>query len=269
MTPVTAGAKGSGTDGAPYPYDALARAYETDQSRQFYLECARTLAVGLEPALGHKGLDLGCGTGISLEVLLQKFPEVSWTGLDVSKPMLARARSKSPLRDTTFLLGRAEALPFASESFDVVVCCMAFHWFRAMAVAEILRILRPEGIVAMVMPRLGCGKVALGNRLLRNAIISQRGGRAMSFAPGIRESSVRSLFEGWHDMTIESLVVAERFSSVADMANELYRRGSLIALFGKQADAVLRTLQDMRVTGSVPFEWPLLRLKAQKRGIPL
>jgi SAM-dependent methyltransferase len=47
--------------------------------------------------------------------------------------------------------GRAERLPFANESFDVVTAGQCWHWFdRLIAPKEIARVLKPAGRVAIV-----------------------------------------------------------------------------------------------------------------------
>jgi SAM-dependent methyltransferase len=99
---------------------------------------------GLPPA--PRVLDVGCGTGFVAEEMTRRGAAV--TGIDVSGEMIERARTRVP--EATFLQGRAEALPFADASFDVVTCAQTFHWLdQPMALAELARVLRPGGIVAV------------------------------------------------------------------------------------------------------------------------
>ncbi len=49
-----------------------------------------------------------------------------------------------------FLRARAEALPFESASFDVVICRLALPYtHNATALAEIARVIRPDGFVVL------------------------------------------------------------------------------------------------------------------------
>ena len=61
-------------------------------------------------------LDLGCGDGAACRLLADAF-QVS--GLDLSEEMIRIARDKSPALD--FVVGTGEALPFADDTFDVVL----------------------------------------------------------------------------------------------------------------------------------------------------
>ena len=85
------------------------------------------------PQLSGRGLDLGCGTGFSLEELTARAPDVAWIGADCSRRMLDLARGKPGLRAALLCEARAEALPFADKSFDVVVANFSWHWFGAEA----------------------------------------------------------------------------------------------------------------------------------------
>lgn len=90
----------------------------------------------------HSTLDIGCGTG----VLEEKFiPYVNVVGLDLSNEMIAIARSKQ-IGSLTLILGDAEKLPFASNSFDRVLSCYAVKYCNLESfVAQIYRVLRPGG----------------------------------------------------------------------------------------------------------------------------
>jgi SAM-dependent methyltransferase len=88
-------------------------------------------------------LELGCGTGFWLSLLLERGLRVD--GLDPSSGMLERAATRAP--GARLSLGHAEALPFANDIFDRVCAINAFHHFedKARALREAARVLRPGG----------------------------------------------------------------------------------------------------------------------------
>jgi len=102
-------------------------------------------ALGLGP--GRIVLDLGAGTG--------KFTtRLSTTGaaviaVDPVPEMLDELLRACPGIDAR--AGRADALPVDDGALDAVVCAQAFHWFATVeALAEIHRVLRPGGALALV-----------------------------------------------------------------------------------------------------------------------
>ena len=74
---------------------------------------------------GERVLDLGCGAGTDTLVAAQMVgPEGRVTGLDMTPEMLAKARASVAelgVTNVEFVEGEAESLPFADESFDVVI----------------------------------------------------------------------------------------------------------------------------------------------------
>ncbi|MEU7060771.1 class I SAM-dependent methyltransferase [Streptomyces sp. NPDC046197] len=64
-------------------------------------------------------LDLGCGTGSLSLLAAEQGHRV--TGVDLSPPMLERARAKLAGRDAVFLVGDAAAPPVGEQRFDVVL----------------------------------------------------------------------------------------------------------------------------------------------------
>lgn len=99
-------------------------------------------AAGVQP--GQRVLDVACGTGAAARCAAERVgPEGAVVGLDVNDGMLAVAQRMAPTIE--WKLGRAEALPFESESFDAVTCQFGLMFFedRAAALREMLRVLRP------------------------------------------------------------------------------------------------------------------------------
>ena len=73
----------------------------------------RKLAQLLDVTPGRRPViwDLGCGTGLSTQALLETLPDARILGVDASAGMLAAARAKSWPDGTTFVLDRVEQLP--------------------------------------------------------------------------------------------------------------------------------------------------------------
>ena len=91
-------------------------------------------------------VDVASGTGLVAAALAERGCSV--TGADVSEAMCGKARERVP--SGSFVLGRAEQLPFEDASFDAATCAQSFHWFyQTRALGEMLRVVRPGGVVAI------------------------------------------------------------------------------------------------------------------------
>lgn len=92
-------------------------------------------------------VDLGCGTGLSTVVWLNKCDRV--TGIDPNEEMLSVAKQKS--NDISFIKAYSDNTTLPDSSADVVVCSQSFHWMNpADTLAEVNRILRQGGVFATV-----------------------------------------------------------------------------------------------------------------------
>jgi ubiquinone/menaquinone biosynthesis C-methylase UbiE len=91
-------------------------------------------------------LELGAGTGKLTELLHENGHDV--LASDPSPEMLMRLAARVPVKH---VLATAEHIPLRSRSVDLVVCAQSFHWFdHDRALAEIARVLRPGGVLALV-----------------------------------------------------------------------------------------------------------------------
>lgn len=102
-----------------------------------------------------RGLDVGCGTGRLLAFLHHAWPGLRLTGLDPSSPYLAEARRLiGPTARVKLMEGLGEKLPFDDETVDLIVSSFVMHELpadvRAAALAEMRRVLKPEGLVVVV-----------------------------------------------------------------------------------------------------------------------
>jgi SAM-dependent methyltransferase len=98
-------------------------------------------------------LDVACGTGI----VACAFAEIARcvTGIDLTAAMLDQAKMLAEQRNLANLYwyeGDSETLPFADESFSVVLSRYAIHHFLnpGLVLAEMSRVCRPGGKVMIV-----------------------------------------------------------------------------------------------------------------------
>jgi len=94
-------------------------------------------------------LDLGCGTGALAESLSQRGFKV--VGLDREPSMLRRAHRRTILR-SRLVRGDATRLPFRSATFASCIATFPANFIlQPTTLDEIARLLRPGGVLAIVM----------------------------------------------------------------------------------------------------------------------
>lgn len=95
-------------------------------------------------------LDVGTGTGALLELLHSQYPAVRLAGVDIAPNMCLRAQQK--LGDACHIVnGNAEALPFKSGTFDLIVSASVLQWVSnlTVAISEMRRVVRPGGEISI------------------------------------------------------------------------------------------------------------------------
>ncbi len=93
---------------------------------------------------GRSVLDVGCGTGRFVAALAERY-RARPAGVDPSAAMLEVARRTVPA-GLELVLGTAEELPFADDSFEAVTMVLVVHHVdRARAFPEVRRVLAPRG----------------------------------------------------------------------------------------------------------------------------
>jgi ubiquinone/menaquinone biosynthesis C-methylase UbiE len=119
----------------------------------FQLAEVVTELVGNQPASPAKPImcfELGVGTGMLGSAVHCRRPEWQLHGLDISAEMLRRAAATGAY--AKLFQGTAECLPVGSGTVDVLVSAFMMHSVmrRQLALAEMLRVLKPGGKVALV-----------------------------------------------------------------------------------------------------------------------
>jgi ubiquinone/menaquinone biosynthesis C-methylase UbiE len=98
-------------------------------------------------------LEVGVGTGSLLRGALARWPQATFVATDAASAMVAIARQsagESAAGRVEFVVGRAEELPLADASVDLVISTFVFQLVpdRTAALREALRVLKPSGMVA-------------------------------------------------------------------------------------------------------------------------
>jgi ubiquinone/menaquinone biosynthesis C-methylase UbiE len=100
-------------------------------------------------------LDIACGDGAFVESVLDNWPALRATALDLSPAYLGKARSTlARFRQMRFLEAKAEATGLEPASFDIITAVYLFHELppkiRIAVVDEIARLLKPGGVFILV-----------------------------------------------------------------------------------------------------------------------
>ena len=133
-------------------YHALTRFYDnviylTTREGTF----KKALVQQIDPQANETLLDVGCGTGTLLQMLVRKQPKLKVVGLDIDISALEQASVKLKTHEETVTLfqGQAQKTSFANEMFDLVVSSLFFHHLnreqKLDSLCEIRRVLKLGG----------------------------------------------------------------------------------------------------------------------------
>jgi ubiquinone/menaquinone biosynthesis C-methylase UbiE len=192
-------------------------------------------------------LDVGCGNGQTTRLAARRAPRGHAVGLDLSAPMLARARAtaaEAGLTNVTFEQGDAQVHPLPSGRFDVAISRFGIMFFAdpVAAFGNVGRALRPGGRLAFLcfqeMSRNDWIRVLAAVLAAHVPVpnLAEPGAPGM-FSPAdpsrIREVLTRAGFEGVSPTPVESPMVFGRDAD--DAADFLVNSGPVRFLLG-QAD---------------------------------
>lgn len=201
---------------------ASASAYDAFMGRWSRLVAREFLAWLAVPA-GAAWLDVGCGTGVLSETILDQTEAAHLTAVDPSEPFVQAAAAKLAGRPATTLVGDAMSLPLEDAAVDASVAGLVLNFVPepAVGVGEMVRVTRSGGTVAAYV-----WDYAEGMQMLRrfwDAAIAIDP-RAAELDEGSRFSisrpdAFRGLFEATPlaEVDVREIVVPTRFTSFDDL----------------------------------------------------
>ena len=143
---------GEGFSSTATDYDAVLR---------HNFDGARRLVASLPDRPYERLLDVGCGTGMSTVIMLERFPQIRRViGVDLSDGMLDVFRGRQgelPGVELDIRHGDVMDMGVEPESVDVVISSMAMHWFpdKPGAAARMAEPLAPGGVMGILCSGTG------------------------------------------------------------------------------------------------------------------
>jgi SAM-dependent methyltransferase len=127
--------------------ELLGDAIPADHARQTLADSYIEAGAGRRPDRTWRVLDLGCGTGTSVDYFRAREPDVDWIGVDLEGSREVDERARTDARFESF---NGIDLPFEDGRFDLVYCKQVLEHVRAPAplLAEVARVLSPGGAFA-------------------------------------------------------------------------------------------------------------------------
>lgn len=134
-------------------FNARIEGYEEHMSpwKEHYAWMARQLSAEWSGDGNKKTLlDIGCGSGLELDCIFEKFPNLHVTGIDLSTEMLRKLSDKHRERNLELVQADYFTYPFGENCFDAVVSFETLHHFTMEKKKEVFtklyHCLKPGGI---------------------------------------------------------------------------------------------------------------------------
>ncbi|MEU9095887.1 class I SAM-dependent methyltransferase [Streptomyces sp. NPDC048428] len=107
---------------------------------------------------GDRVVDIGCGSGLTTRMAARRTPDGRVTGVDISEPLVARARALTDgeqLPHVTYRLGDAQSCAFEPGGYDLAISRGGVMFFAdpVAAFTNIAGALRPGGRLAFLCPQ--------------------------------------------------------------------------------------------------------------------
>jgi ubiquinone/menaquinone biosynthesis C-methylase UbiE len=118
---------------------------EVEGCREGYEKMARLI-----PESAETLLDLGCGTGLELDEIFKRFPDLKVTGIDMTQAMLEKLKEKHTGRALTLIHASYLEQELGINRFDTAVSFETLHHLaygdKLALYARLFRALKPDGV---------------------------------------------------------------------------------------------------------------------------
>jgi SAM-dependent methyltransferase len=207
---------------------------------------------------GEAVLDVGSGTGALTAAVVSAAPSSRVIGIDPAASYVAFAQARHPGARISFEVGDAQQLRFADNSFDRTVSLLVLNFVpdRTRALAEMIRVTRPGGIIAAAVWDYG-GDMEMLRTFWDQAVslkpeMAERDERHM---PLSRKGELGALWRQHRLLNVseEALTIPTRFSSFDDYWAPFLEKqgpaGAYVAMLGDDERERLRLRLRERLVG--------------------
>jgi hypothetical protein len=229
-------------------------------------------------------IEIGCGVGAQIQILLNRYPHLKITGVDISEAQISRAGQflKSDIEAglVSLYISDGESLPFPNQSFDGALICFVLEHIK-----NPLLLLKEVKRIMQLGTNLYCTEAFNAGLYIYPTCIAfqiyyeifNRYQEQLNGDPnvGVKLSNL-ALQSGFSETTLDYIPLyldgrtknmSERIDFI-DFVTEvlLSAAPALIALekiTPSLPDAMILSLQEIKNNQDSIFVWPLQQLKAQ------
>jgi len=247
------------------PFHKRSKEELTDFIKKLELQAVETaeerIPLYLEVGLKEAGLvlDVGCGTGVVTRDIA-RLTKGTVIGIDGSPDLMDVARFLLESHTNVHLIkGKAQNLPFATNTFDIVTCNLLFMWVEhpQQVINEMTRVTKPGGkILASLEPDYG-GKIHWPEHPRVDPLFAGEAIRKKGGDPHIGRK-LRSLFVTAGLETKIGIGNSRIWSCKEDKKYYLHAR-----------DFYIKVLKDAGLTDTEIDEWEYGYLKSLDEGVQL
>ncbi len=172
---------------APYPREVPLMLQPEDEINRYSIQLYHYL-VSILDVPGKEILEVGSGRGGGANYIRKYLRPEKITGLDIAHNAIKLSNERHSTAGLTFVQGNAERLPFADESFDVVINVESCHAYGSVPafLKEVKRVLRPGGYFLCTDLRSPNGMLTLKKNLMST-------GMCLSLDEDITENVIRAI----------------------------------------------------------------------------